>query len=60
MLDDFIRKNEIHLISILLCALMIFLDSWAMVLIGFDWQLLVTYIPFPIILFEHYLQIKRA
>lgn len=55
MIDDFIRKNEVHLISILLCALMIFLDSWATVLIGFDWQLLMTYIPFPIILFGNVL-----
>lgn len=57
MLDNFIRRNQIQLINILLCMLMINTEIWAMTFIGFDWQLLVIFLPFPIFILGNLLSI---
>lgn len=57
MLDDFIRRNQIQLINILLGTMMIVTEIWAMTIIGFEWQLLVILLPFPIFILGNILSI---
>ncbi|MEY8604576.1 hypothetical protein AALK46_12715 [Staphylococcus nepalensis] len=57
MLDDFIRRNHIQLINIILCVTMIVAEIWAMTIIRFEWQLLVILLPFPIFILGNILSI---
>ncbi|MEB6038204.1 hypothetical protein [Staphylococcus pseudoxylosus] len=57
MLDDFIRRNHIQLINIILCVTMIVAEIWAMTIIEFEWQLLVILLPFPIFILGNILSI---
>ncbi|MFF0676881.1 hypothetical protein ACFYSI_13240 [Staphylococcus xylosus] len=57
MLDDFIRRNKVELINIILCVLIIATEICAMTIIGFEWQLLMILLPFPILIVGNILAI---
>lgn len=59
MLDDFIRRNKVELITIILCVLIIATEICAMTIIGFEWQLLVILLPFPILIVGNVLAIFK-